>query len=144
MLFYPIEYFGLDLHRWPNTPYGLIGWCGVVPTKCEVMAKRLVKIVTERLLSLDEAFSRLDPVKLAKLMLPGIQESIDKSCEPALSWVLRPVLPLLLPYLVSALQREIDSVLDLDKVVLDAFVRDKSVLVDLFQKVGRVVFLFRG
>ena len=51
---------------------------------------------------------------------------------------LRPVLPLLLRRLVVALQGEIEDVLDLRAVVLSAFVRDKAVLVDLFQKVGRV------
>lgn len=94
MLFYPIEYFGINLKRWEDTPYGLFGWQGVVPTKTgkvlcllvsgarrninsiltcsthrtdrtislshtEIMAKRLVKIVTDKLLSLDEAFARL-------------------------------------------------------------------------------------
>ena len=59
MLFYPVEYFGIDLKRWDNTPYGIIGWQGVVPTKTETMAKRLVRIVTDKLLSLDEAFARL-------------------------------------------------------------------------------------
>lgn len=94
MLFYPIEYFGINLKRWEDTPYGVFGWQGVVPTKTgkvlcladsgarhninsnlscsthctdrmislshtEIMAKRLVKIVTDKLLSLDEAFARL-------------------------------------------------------------------------------------
>jgi hypothetical protein len=59
MLFYPIEYFGVNLKRWDDTPYGLFGWQGVVPTKTEIMAKRLVNIVTTKLLSLDEAFGRL-------------------------------------------------------------------------------------
>jgi len=43
---------------------------------------------------------------------------------------------------LGALQDEIDTVLDLDHVVLSAFVRDKEVLVDLFQKVGRVELEF--
>jgi uncharacterized membrane protein YheB (UPF0754 family) len=58
------------------------------------------------------------------------------------SILLRPVLPLLLPPILKALQREIDQVLDLEEVVLCAFVRDKDVLVDLFQKVGRVELEF--
>jgi uncharacterized membrane protein YheB (UPF0754 family) len=51
-------------------------------------------------------------------------------------------LPLLLPHILTALQTEIDQVLDLDQIVLSAFVRDKAVLVDLFQKVGRVELEF--
>jgi hypothetical protein len=36
-----------------------------------------------------------------------------------------------------ALRAEIEEVLDLEQVVMTAFVRDKQVLVDLFQRVGR-------
>mmetsp|Transcript_19319 Transcript_19319/g.29107 ORF Transcript_19319/g.29107 Transcript_19319/m.29107 type:complete len:503 (+) Transcript_19319:70-1578(+) len=142
MLFYPIEYMGIDWKRWPNTPYGLWGWQGVVPTKTEPMAQRLVDIVTQRLLSLQEAFGRLDPYELSRLCLPAIQEHVERDCGPLLSTLLRPVLPLIVPHLLKALQNEIDSILNLEEVVLSAFVRDKIVLVDLFQKVGRVELLF--
>eukprot|EP00934_Nitzschia_sp_Nitz4_P002733 Nitzschia sp. Nitz4//scaffold99_size76975//64349//65617//NITZ4_005585-RA/size76975-processed-gene-0.56-mRNA-1//1//CDS//3329560877//2723//frame0 len=142
MLFYPIEYLGIDWKRWPNTPYGLFGWQGVVPTKTETMARRLVTIVTSRLLSLEEAFSRLDPNELSNLVLPTVQAVVQRDCGDAWAAILRPVLPFLLPVLLSHLQREIGEVLDLEQVVLAAFVRDKHVLVDLFQKVGRVELEF--
>jgi uncharacterized membrane protein YheB (UPF0754 family) len=142
MLFYPIEYFGLDWQRWKNTPYGLFGWQGVVPTKTEIMAHRLLKIITERLLSLEEAFARLDPDEFGKLLLPAVETAVHRDCGEVWSWALKPVLPILLPWVVRALQRDIDQVLDLDHVVLSAFVRDKVVLVDLFQKVGRVELEF--
>lgn len=143
MLFYPIDYLCVvDWQRWPNTPYGLFGWQGVVPTKTEIMAKRLVKIVTERLLSLEEAFSRLDPNKLSQLIMPAVQTAVQKDCGDVWATVLQPVLPILLPYILQHLQSEISDVLDLEQVVLSAFVRDKVVLVDLFQKVGRVELEF--
>jgi len=47
-----------------------------------------------------------------------------------LPWALRGV--------VIELQRDIESVLDLGEVVRSAFMRDRRVLVDLFQRVGRV------
>ena len=142
MLFYPIEYMGINWQRWPDTPYGLFGWQGVVPTKTEQMAGRLVVIVTQRLLSLDEAFGRLDPEQLTQLLLPAVQAQIAQDCGMAWSTALQPVLPLLLKHLLYKLQDEIDSCLDLHTIVLDAFVRDKVVLVDLFQKVGRVELEF--
>jgi uncharacterized membrane protein YheB (UPF0754 family) len=67
---------------------------------------------------------------------------VEINCGDFWSWMLQPVLPLLLPHLLTALQREIDQVLDLDEIVLSAFVRDKAVLVDLFQKVGRIELEF--
>ena len=145
MLFYPIEYRGLDLMRWEKTPYGIIGWQGVVPTKTDLMAKRLVSIITEKLLSLDEAFDRLDSNELGRLLLPGIEDSIDEALVASdgasrswYAWGVKQVLHWLMPYLVKSLKQEIDQVLDLETVVLSAFVRDKVTLVDLFQKVGRV------
>ena len=142
MLFYPIQYFGIDWHRWPDTPYGLFGWQGVVPTKTEIMARRLVKIVTTQLLSLEEAFGRLDPPTLGGMLRGPIQEAIERDCGTVWATLMKPILPLLLPLIVKRLQVEIDQVLDLDQIVLDAFVRDKAVLVDLFQKVGRVELEF--
>lgn len=142
MLFYPIEYFGWNFQRWPDTPYGILGWQGVVPTKTEQMARRLVKIVTTQLLSLQEVFGRLDPQVLSRYLEEPIQEAISRDCGEIWATLMKPVLPLLLPLLVTRLQGEIDRVLDLEHIVLSAFVRDKVVLVDLFQKVGRVELEF--
>ena len=144
MLFYPIDYKGFELKRWEKAPYGLFGWQGVVPTKTDLMAKRLVAIITDKLLSLEEAFDRLDSNELGRLLLPGIQDSVDLVVskdglvERWYSWGVKRVLQYLMPHLVASLKREIDQVLDLEKIVLSAFVRDKATLVDLFQKVGRV------
>ena len=81
MLFYPIEYIGTEWHRWgPGTPWGLIGWQGVVPCKTEKMAGRLVEIVTKRLLSLPEAFGRLDPGELSDLLAPAVEEAVRRDC----------------------------------------------------------------
>jgi uncharacterized membrane protein YheB (UPF0754 family) len=123
---------------------GLFGWEGVVPTKTKQMAARLVKIVTERLLSLDEAFGRLDPNELTRMLLPAVEEAIRRDCGEIWVQTLRPVLPILLPRVLAQLQKKenIDQVLDLRAIVMDAFVRDKVVLVDLFQKVGRVELEF--
>lgn len=143
MLFYPIEYLSLvDFRRAPDTPYGFLGWQGVVPTKSLMMGNRLTTIVTERLLSLDEAFGRLDATTLASLLQPAVEEMIQKDCGEYWYRILQPVLPLVLPYAVANLQRDINNVLDLRTIVLTSFVRDKEVLVDLFQKVGRVELEF--
>ena len=140
MLFYPIDYFGIELYRTsPYTPYGAFGWQGVVPCKTEKMAARLVDIVTERLLTIEEAFGRLDPNQLARLLSPIIEAELSQelphySAELMMK-VIRPVLPYILGRVMTNLQKEIGDILDLKSVVLDAFVRDKKVLVELFQKV---------
>jgi uncharacterized membrane protein YheB (UPF0754 family) len=106
------------------------------------MAERLVNIITERLLSLQEAFSRLQPTELSALLLPAVSETIRQDCGEVWYLLLKPILPLLLTELLKRLQHDIDDVLDLKALVLSAFLRDKVVLVDLFQKVGRVELEF--
>jgi len=139
MLFYPIEYFGFEWYRPDkNTPYGLFGWQGVVPARTEKMASRLVDIVTKDLLSLKEAFSHIEPKVLARLLSTPVEEALRKESGERWASVLKPVLPIVLERVLKALSRDIEEVLDLPHVVLDAFVRDKIVLVELFQKVGRV------
>mmetsp|Transcript_98 Transcript_98/g.196 ORF Transcript_98/g.196 Transcript_98/m.196 type:complete len:410 (+) Transcript_98:695-1924(+) len=139
MLFYPIEYMGTKWYREDDcTPYGLLGWQGVVPARTEKMAGRLVQIVTAKLLSLGEAFGRIEAKEFALLMVDPVSESLKEHSGNYWSHVLTPFLPLVLERVVSALQGEIEDVLDLRQVVLSAFVRDKIVLVDLFQKVGKV------
>jgi len=140
MLFYPIEYTGTEWYREsPFVPYGFLGWQGVVPCKTEKMASRLVNIITQRLLSVEEAFGRIEPSQLAALLQPIVEAEILQEPYGSL-WVklLRPVLPLILTHVVANLQKEIEGIIDLRSVVLEAFMRDKSVLVELFQKVGRV------
>ncbi|KAL9181771.1 hypothetical protein ACHAXT_012114 [Thalassiosira profunda] len=136
MLFYPIEYTGTEWYRSsPFVPYGFLGWQGVVPCKTEKMASRLVDIVTKRLLTVEEAFGRLDPAQMASLLQPIVETELQKEPYGSLvAKILRPILPLILTYVVSNLQKEIDGILDLRSVVLEAFVRDKIVLVELFQK----------
>ena len=102
------------------------------------MASRLVHIVTERLLTVEEAFGRLDAATLASLLQPIVEKELMQ--EPYGEFVVRllhPILPFILTHVVRNLQREIEDILDLRSVVLDAFVRDKIVLVELFQKVSQ-------
>lgn len=119
-------------------PYGFLGWQGVVPARTEKMALRLVDIVTKDLLALKEVFAKLNHVKFAQLMTDPVMEAVERDCGRYWALVLKPVLPYVLQHVVKALQCDIEDVLDLEKVVLNAFIRDKVVLVELFQKVGRV------
>ena len=47
-----------------------------MPCKTEKMATRLVDIVTKRLLSIDEAFGRLDAAQLSSLLLPLVEKEL--------------------------------------------------------------------
>ena len=42
MIFYPMNFVGVRLRTWPETPLGLVGWTGIVPSKARPMATRMV------------------------------------------------------------------------------------------------------
>lgn len=68
LTFYPLEFFGIELFRLEGQPWGLIGWQGIIPTKAEKMASTCFDLMTKRLFSIQEIFSRLDPNKFAEVM----------------------------------------------------------------------------
>jgi uncharacterized membrane protein YheB (UPF0754 family) len=142
MLFYPLEYVGVELYRAPNSPWGVAGWQGVVPTKAEKMGRRLVDIITTKLLRLPEAFSRLEPDAMAKHLHAPVIDAIRRDCGAVWAVVLGPVLPWALCQVVRALQRDVETVLDVERIVLSAFRADVGLLVDLFEEVGRVELKF--
>ncbi|KAJ1434675.1 hypothetical protein B484DRAFT_446502 [Ochromonadaceae sp. CCMP2298] len=142
MLFYPLEYFGVDLYRAKDSPWGVAGWQGVVPTKAEPMGRRLVDIITTKLLRLPEAFERLEPSAMARLLHAPVIEAIRRDCGAAWAVALGPVLPWALCRVVRSLQRDVESVLDVERVVLSAFRADVGLLVELFEEVGRVELKF--
>mmetsp|Transcript_73190 Transcript_73190/g.206964 ORF Transcript_73190/g.206964 Transcript_73190/m.206964 type:complete len:440 (-) Transcript_73190:95-1414(-) len=140
MLFYPLSTIGPELYRAKDSPYGLLCWQGVVPTKAVKMGGRLVEIVTARLLSLPEAFSRLDPDRMADLLQPSVEEAIRRDAPHGRIWAIlvRPFLHRVLRGVVVELHRDVEDVLDLREVVQGAFLQDRGLLVELFQKVGRM------
>mmetsp|Transcript_35089 Transcript_35089/g.107897 ORF Transcript_35089/g.107897 Transcript_35089/m.107897 type:complete len:571 (+) Transcript_35089:2-1714(+) len=139
MIFYPINYWGLAIRRWPEQPLGMIGWQGIVPCKVRKMSERLVDIITVKLLSMPEAFARLDPDRLAELLEPEVARAIEREAWLGTLWIalFRPKLLPLLTEVVQQMQENIEELLNLRAVVSQAFLRDKVLLGELFQKAGR-------
>jgi len=139
MIFYPIDFLGIPLRRWPEQPLGFVGWQGIVPCKVKKMSTRLVDIITEKLLSLEEVFFRIDPPTLAALLEPAVAEAIEREVSWGKLWiqVLRPKLNEVLVEVVQKMQADINELLDLRAVVSSAFLKDKVLLGELFQKAGR-------
>ena len=125
------------------------------------MAERLTDMVTTKLISVRDVFSRLDPNRVAELMAPGVDkiaetvasEMVPPSGGKAVGVVGRAALRGLPPAaqeelaalrhqfvagLTRDMQHNIDDILDLKEVMVGGFVREKSSLVDLFQRCGKV------
>lgn len=139
MIFYPIRFWGIPIKRWPETPLGLFGWQGIVPTKVKKMSQRLVDLITTRLLSVKEAFAGLDARHLAGLLEDPVLHAIEKDAPWGEAWsmVVKPSLRSTLNTLTRRLQTDIEQFLDLREVVSTAFARDKVLLGELFQQAGK-------
>lgn len=74
MIFYPIQFRGIPIWRRPEVPLGLLGWQGIVPCKTKTMSQALVNMVTTELLTVPEAFAKLNPKTLAKFLAPQVPE----------------------------------------------------------------------
>ena len=71
MTFYPIEYMGINLYRWPDEPLGIIGWQGIIPTKADKMAGICFDLITTKLMDVKSVFARLDPARFSQVMEQG-------------------------------------------------------------------------
>ena len=70
MIFYPIRWRGLPIYKVEGEPLGLLGWQGIVPAKTLKMSEAMVNTTINELLTMEEIIQRLDPDKVADILLP--------------------------------------------------------------------------
>lgn len=152
MTFYPLEFVGIR-------PF--FGWQGIIPAKAESMARRTVDLITTRLVGVQEVIDRLESDRIVEELAPGISvmiaEIIDdvmKSEHPKL-WGLLPAAvkeeiyaaaareaPTVIEESLHDLQLEIDQVLDLEEMAVEALLKDREFLNTIFLECGREEFRF--
>lgn len=54
MIFHPLVWRGIPLRVVEGQPLGLLGWQGIVPAKAGVMSERMVDMVTNQLIDVEE------------------------------------------------------------------------------------------
>ena len=131
MLFYPIDWTGIPIRRWPNQPLGLIGWQGIVPAKRFQMASKLVEVTISRLLSIPEAFSRLEPIAMGAIMSKCLTKSILGGLIPL------PVVNMFMRNICRDVISGIEGIVSVNNVVVNGLTRDPRVLGSFFQRVGK-------
>ncbi|GAB2743671.1 uncharacterized membrane protein YheB (UPF0754 family) [Amycolatopsis magusensis] len=147
MMFKPLEFRGIP-------PF--LGWQGVIPANARRMATTAVALLTSHLVNPRELFARLDPdrmvAELEEPLLRAVEDvtrEVMEQHQPRL-WELLPARAqrLLLdriraqaPKVVARLLREvsanIDDVLDVDHMLIEAMVRDKALTVRLIEEVAQ-------
>lgn len=152
MIFYPLNFWGLKIKTWPETPLGLIGWTGIVPAKARTMAQRMVRMVTSSLIDVREVARRLQPAAVAALLQPLLPAAIEKAAhEGGVGWVASSGLTagwtqrLAGEFVTSftvKMQDNIQDIMDLEHLVVTKMVQEKKLLVELFQTCGKVELAF--
>jgi len=152
MIFYPLNFWGLKLKTWPDTPLGLVGWTGIVPAKARPMATRMVRMVTSSLIDVSQVARRIQPPQIVQLFQPHVPSAVEAAARSAgMSWMvaspmgLAGALSLADRFVASftvRIQENIGDIMDLEHLVVDKMVKEKKLLVELFQTCGKVELAF--
>lgn len=154
MMFYPMKFVGIP-------PF--LGWQGIVPRKATGLALKVVNILSEKLLKIEEFFDKIPSDKLAESYQPLLRENI-----PAMTHRVLELLPPELKTKVGAkeaqivanataeseqkllqitthLKEDVSKVFSFKNMVLRNLTGENThLLVDLFQEIGRKEFKFIG
>jgi uncharacterized membrane protein YheB (UPF0754 family) len=151
MTFYPIEYWGIRP----------AGWQGIIPSKAQKMAEKSLDMLTGKLLKIEDRFARLEPARIAVEMTPSLhklsREVVNEAMQSQfpLVWLAVPQLiknqiylnltkdlPHLVEELVLDIRRDIEKLLDIRKLGVDALTQNKHLLNQIFLDCGKKEFKF--
>ncbi len=152
MMFKPIEFWGIK-------PF--LGWQGIVPRKAAIMAGIACDTMTEKLISPEDIFNKLDPERIAKEIekpllaaIEDITREVAQHYSPAL-WEMAPITvknkiikhiqddaPNIVAQIMNDVKLNITSVFDLKDMVVTSLLRDKKLLNRIFQEAGDGEFRF--
>lgn len=152
MTFYPLDFVGIR---------PVFGWQGIIPAKAESMARRTVDLITTRLVGVQEVIDRLEADKVVESLVPGMGEMLSEIIDDVMSrehpelWAVVPPsvkneiyaaatreAPMVIKESLHDLQLEIDEVLDLEEMAVEALLKDRAFLNHIFLECGREEFRF--
>ena len=158
MMFRPIEFVGLGV-----TVAGrkILGWQGIIPRRASTMARIACQTITTRLVSAQDIFGRLDPDRVAREIerplidavdditrqvatrySPGLWEAAPEGVRRAIITRVQEEAPNIVRQIMIDIQADIESVFDLEHMVVTSLERDKLLLNRIFQEAGSKEFLF--
>jgi len=154
MMFYPLNFWGIP-------PY--FGWQGIVPRKATGLALKVVNILSEKLIKIEDFFEKIPADKLADSYKPLLKENIPGMLHRVLEAVPAEHKAAVQANEAQIVSRAIDEsqarlneithhlkedakkVFSFKNMVLRNLTGDRThLLVDLFQEIGRKEFKFIG
>lgn len=161
MTFAPLEFVGIPLLRFPDQPFGLFGWQGIIPSKAKKMATISFDLITTRLLDIQAIFYQIDPEKFSEVMDDAILILLDK----VINEVAMETMPQtwgnipqsvkddiivtadnesdkFLTEFMKDMQAHVDDVVDIKEMCVNACVQNKHLIVKIFKECGDKEFNF--
>jgi uncharacterized membrane protein YheB (UPF0754 family) len=155
MTFNPVDFVGIKLGKLK------LGWQGIIPANGPKMAGITVDLMTQKLIKVEEIFERLNPQDVANEMGPHMQQisenvvnKIMKRDAPTI-WKNIPEavkkqifsrtsqdIPMAIKTMMESVKTNIHDLLDLKKMCVDAIVKDKQLVNEIFLKCGKEEFKF--
>jgi len=161
MTFSPIEFFGWELYRFKDEPWGLFGWQGIIPSKAEKMATISFELFTTRLFNVNDIFHRLDPVRFSQVMsdpillmmdtviqevamayMPSVWQKLPKEVKDDIVVTADIEGLAFMAEFMQDMQDHIDDVVDIKHMTVQACVKNKRLIVQIFQECGEKEFVF--
>lgn len=152
MTFYPLEFVGIP-------PF--LGWQGIIPRRCVKMSNTAVDLITSKLISIDEIFSRLDPVQIAEELDPYLDDIVEGVISEVMMeqaptfWEMLPRYlkeqlirrvkadaPKTIRELMEDIRDNINPVFDLKGMMVAHLTKDKALLNEMFLRCGHKEFRF--
>jgi uncharacterized membrane protein YheB (UPF0754 family) len=161
MTFYPIEFFGPELYRYKDEPWGLFGWQGIIPSKAEKMATISFELFTKKLFNVKEIFHRLNPVRFSEVMgdstllmmdaiihevameyMPTAWERMPQAVKDDIIVTAEHDCESFLAEFMKDMQDHVDDVVDIKHMTVSACVANKKLIVQIFLECGEKEFIF--
>lgn len=153
MMCYPIDFKGI------KPPY--LGWQGVVPRRAAHIAGIQVELMTSKLINIEDIFNRIEPKRIAQALEPVMLNMIEQITDDIMfaqaprAWEAVPAnikariykrakadAPEIVARMMADIQKNIRDVFDIKAMVMEAFTKDRAMLVKMFEEIGHKEFRF--
>lgn len=152
MMFYPIDFVGIK-------PY--VGWQGIIPANAVRLARTGLELVTTSVLKIPQLFDDFDPKALveseagklnalvrtaleqkAKEQLPQMWAALSPQIREQVFQVAENEVKQMSVEVFAAAAADIETLIDVKRIVTDAVKRDKQLMNETFLHVGKQEFKF--
>mmetsp|Transcript_1397 Transcript_1397/g.1890 ORF Transcript_1397/g.1890 Transcript_1397/m.1890 type:complete len:413 (+) Transcript_1397:229-1467(+) len=161
MTFSPLEFWGIELWRYKDEPWGFFGWQGIIPSKAEKMATVAFELLTAKLFDIKVIFLRLDPKKFSEVMsdsvllmmddiinevaneyMPTVWESLPQDVKDDIVLTTDNETGSFLAEFMVDMQAHVDDVVDVKHLTVKHCVENKHLIVKIFKECGDKEFVF--